>query len=104
MIKELGLAALLFLSPLKVTPDDFESQYGKLMWMSVNGNYLGFGYDTDDDGKEDLRNIYEVIGKDDDFVYFELRERWEDVNRNGLFEDDEITKIEVEQDSVNVSF
>jgi len=89
-LKTLGLVAILLFSPIKANPDDFESQYGKLMWMSTNGNYIGFGYDTDNDKIEDLRMVYEVIGSDDNFIYFELRERWEDKDRDGVFEDDEI--------------
>lgn len=89
MIKELGLAGLLLLSPMRAKADDFESQYGKMLYIQPTENHLCLGYDTDGDDIEDLRLVYEIIDSDDSFVYFYLREKWIDKNRDGFFSDDE---------------
>ncbi len=77
----------------------FEAQYGKLMWIGLKGNYLEIGFDRDDDGFEDLRLIYEIIGMTkEDTGYFKLIKRLDDKNRNGFFEESEITDVIVAQD------
>ena len=98
MIKELGLAAILLLNSCISSPkSSFESQYGKMLYIQANGNLVGMGYDTDNDEIEDLRLIYEIVGSDNNFTYLELREKWDDKNRDGFFDNDEIEKIHSNQ-------
>jgi hypothetical protein len=78
----------------------FEARYGKLMWISLKGNYLEIGFDRDNDWFEDLRLIYEIISINKKNVgYFKLIERLDDKNRNGFFEKEERTKVIVTQDN-----
>lgn len=46
-------------------------------------------YDKDGDGLGDLRFIYELTGRGEQELYFELRAIQEDKNRNGVYEQSE---------------
>ena len=77
---------------------NFEEQYGKQLAIEINGVYLFEKYDRDNDNLEDLRLIYKIVGSDEKNIYLELIQRWDDENRNGVFEPKEITKLVVDQD------
>ncbi len=100
MLKELGLAGLLLLSPITTKADDFESQYGKMLYIQPSENHLCLGYDTDGDNMEDLRLVYEIIGGDNGFVYLQLIEKWIDKNRDGFFADDELEIIKEKENEI----
>ena len=99
-LKILGLAGLLLLSPMRAKADDFENQYGKMLYIQSTETHLCLGYDTDGDDMEDLRLVYEIVGSDDSFVYLKLREKWVDKNRDGFFSDDELEIIKEKENEI----
>lgn len=50
-------------------------------------------FDRDGDGIGDYRMIYELTGRGEQELYFELRAIQEDKNRNGIYEQSETTII-----------
>ncbi len=92
-LKTLGFAGFLALNGCVSAPQQlsFKEQYGERLIMQKDKNYLLLGYDRDNDSIEDLRLFYEIVGSNKGINSFELREIWDDVNRNGVFEDEEIT-------------
>ncbi len=99
-LKTLGFAGFLALNGCISAPQQlsFEEQYGRQLGIEINDIYLFLKYDRDFDGFEDLRLIYEMGGVNGRTFYLELIQRWDDVNRNRVFEDEEITILTESKD------
>lgn len=103
-LKILGLAGLLLFGNCPSTlieeqkkiikesqiESSFEEQYGKLLAMEISDYYILMKYDRDSDNTIDLRLVYQINGMDKRNFYLKLIKIYDDKNRDGFYEDDEI--------------
>jgi hypothetical protein len=72
---------------------------GDYLFLYPGNNQFMLGYDTDKDGREDYRRIYQIIGVDaeEESIHAILIATARDENKNGKFDEEEFKKVESSQ-------
>ncbi len=92
-------AGMTFLTMSCASGPKFQDPLGNyLFFYPLPNNHFALGYDTDDNGKEDYRKVYKILGKDSNgTTHAILIETARDENDNGIFDEEEIKKVKSNQ-------